>query len=78
MVHGPSTERRRLIEQLGPHGLAFLPRPLCDEDDARRLERLRGRCGGQQEPEVSIDVEWDDDVVHAGLSDEGTNPLRPY
>lgn len=62
-----SAERRRLVEQLGPDNFALLARTLRHQDDAWRLERPGGRGDGQEEPEVPVDVEGDDDVVHACL-----------
>lgn len=60
-----SSESRLIVEKLSPDDLALLARPLSHQDDAGRLERLGGRGDGEKEPEPLVDVERDDDVVHA-------------
>lgn len=71
-----SAERRRLVEQLGPDDLALLARALRYQDNPGGLERLAGRGDGQEKPEVLVEVQGDDDVVHVGRVGRGRAPLR--
>lgn len=73
-----SAERRRLVEQLGPDNFALLARTLRHQDDPGRLERLRGRGDGQEEPDVPIDVQGNDDVVHDCCSDIARGELLTF